>query len=257
MLLAIDAGNTNTVFAVFDKNKLKGQWRFITDPKRTADEHALGLITLMQMEGIKSSVIKDVIISSVVPRSLFSLKTLARQYFSCEPLVVGEDGLKVNIKIRVDKPSEVGADRIVNAVEAHKKFKKPAIILDFGTATTFDVINDKGDYLGGVIAPGINLSLDALQAAAAKLPDVAIRKPEKVIATSTIPAMQSGIYWGYVGLIEGICNGIKKEYNKNMIVIATGGLASLFSKATKVINYHEPDLTIYGLNTIFQAAMKK
>lgn len=257
MLLAIDAGNTNIVFAVFDRKKLMVKWRFSTDPKRTADEYALNVLGLMEMNGIKRSDIKNVIISTVVPRSLFALKSFSREYFSCNPAVIGEDGFKVGIGIKIDKPGEVGADRIVNAYAANKRFKKPCIILDFGTATTFDVVNDKGDYIGGVIAPGINLSLDALKNAAAKLPDIAVKKPEKVVGKSTIPAMQSGIYWGYVGLIEGICKRIKKEYGKDMLVIATGGLATLFFKETDLIDHLEPDLTIEGLNEIFLASEKK
>lgn len=251
MLLAIDAGNTNTVFAVFDGKKLLGKWRLSTSPERTVDEYALSVIELMRMMGIDYKGIGNVIISSVVPRTIFPLKTLARQYFKAEPLVVGENNVKIGIEVLLERRNEVGADRLVNAVAAHKLYGKAAVIIDFGTATTFDVINENGDYFGGVIAPGINLSLDALKAAAAKLPDFAIERPAKVIGNSTVSAMQSGIYWGYIGLIEGITARIKEEFARPAKVIATGGLAGLYAKATNIIEYLEPDLTLYGLQEIF------
>lgn len=251
MLLAIDAGNTNTVFAVFDGEKLKGSWRLSTDPQRTSDEHALNILKLLEISDVKPEEIKDVIIASVVPHSLFNLRSLCRKYFNVEPKVIGE-GLKLGINIILDRPSEVGADRLVNAIAAYEKYKRASIIIDFGTATTFDVINDKGDYLGGAISPGINLSLEALYKAAAKLPEVAIERPDKVIGSSTITAMQSGIYWGYVGLIEGIIERIKGEYRHDMETIATGGLSSIFVRATPLIHRHEPDLTILGLKIIYE-----
>lgn len=251
MLLAIDAGNTNTVFAVFSDGNLLGKWRISSQTDRTADEYGLCIMELMRMQGLDNKKISDVIISSVVPRMNFPLKIFARQYFKAEPLVVGDSNVKIGIKVLIERKSEVGADRLVNAAAAHKLYGKAAIIIDFGTATTFDVINENGDYYGGVIAPGINLSLDALKIAAAKLPDVAVERPAKVIGDSTVSAMQSGIYWGYVGLIEGIVTRIKEEFQSPMKVVATGGLAALYAKATNVIEHLEPDLTLYGLQEIF------
>ncbi len=248
MLLAIDAGNTDTVFALLDKKgKIASQWRIATNPRRTSDEYAALLSALMAAEKLKFSHIKASIIASVVPQNLFDLKRFCRVQCNTDPLVIGDPDVKIPLRIDVDRPSEVGADRLANAVAAHGQYQSDAIVLDFGTATTFDIISGDGRYKGGLIAPGINLSLDALHRAAAKLPEIAIKQPEKVIATSTIPAMQSGIYWGYSGLIEGIVTRVKQEYGKPMTVIATGGLAGLFAKATPVIDHHEPDLTIRGL----------
>ncbi len=246
MLLAVDLGNTNLVFAVFNKGKLLSKWRLSTDIKRTEDEYAALLYNLFNQRNIKSSEIKDIIIASVVPKHLFVLKNLCKNYFNLNPIIVTENK-KLKIKILTVKPEEVGADRLVNSIAASKKYSKDCIIVDFGTATTFDVINKNGDYLGGVIAPGINLSLDALRLAAAKLPAIEVADPGKVIGDSTISAMQSGIFYGYLGLIEGLIARIKKEYGKDMFVIATGGLASLFIKATKAINEIDSDLTIWGL----------
>lgn len=256
MLLAIDAGNTNTVFAVFEKNRIAGKWRISTDSSRTADEYALFLIELIKLSKIDYSRISDVVISTVVPRSLFSLKTFAREYFRVEPIIIGEDSVKVGIKVKVERPKEVGADRLVNALAAYKIFKKACIIIDFGTATTFDVISEEGEYVGGVISPGINLSIDALKTAAAKLPEIAVARPENVIGKSTVAAMQSGIYWGYVGLIEGITQRIRDEYGIKMKVIATGGLSPLFAKGTEVIEEVQPDLTLHGLNFVYELNKK-
>ncbi len=253
MLLVIDAGNTNTVFAVFDHDTVKGQWRLSANSKRTADEYALCLGSFMQMAKIDTGSIKGVIISSVVPQNIFPLKTFCRSYLKCEPLIIGTNDIDIGIEIKIDRPSEVGSDRLVNAVAAYGKFGGNVIVVDFGTATTFDVVGNGGEYLGGVISPGINLSIDALRAAAAKLPGIDIVKPAKVIGTNTIEAMQSGIYWGYVSLIEGIVSRIKKEYGREMKVLATGGLAPLFSGATDAIDNLESDLTIYGLKKIYES----
>ncbi len=251
MLLTIDAGNTNTVFAVFDKKKLVGKWRVVTDRNRTSDEYALTITQFMEMGGIKQKKITAVIIANVVPQATFQLHTMCKEYFSCEPLVVGDDGVNIGIGIAIERKNEIGADRLVNALAAFNRFGGNTIVVDFGTATTFDVIDSNGSYAGGVIAPGINLSIKALHIAAAKLPEVAVTRPDMVIGTSTVEAMQSGIYWGYVGLIEGITRKIKEEVGHNMTVVATGGLASLFIKATEVIEYLEPDLTIYGLKEVY------
>lgn len=252
MLLAIDAGNTNIVFAIFADGELRSQWRLSTDARKTADEYALGLTQLMELEGISRQAIDSAIISTVVPGALFALRLLCRHYFACEPLVVGEPGVDTGILVPFERASEVGSDRLVNAVAAFKKFGGNSIVVDFGTATTFDVIDDEGNYQGGIIAPGINLSMDALHRAAAKLPTIAIGKPEKVIGISTVTAMQSGIYWGYVGLIEGIIRRIMQEYGMQMKVVATGGLASLFYKEMDIIEYLEPDLTMVGLQMIYE-----
>ena len=251
MLLVIDAGNTNTVFAVFHDEKLVGQWRMATDAKRTADEYAVWLFQIMAHEKLDSKNITAAIMSSVVPQANFALKTLAKKYFHTELLIVGENNVKLGIEVKMDKPREVGADRLVNAIAAWNKHKSPLIIIDFGTATTFDVVDENGDYLGGVIATGINLSLEALHRAAAKLPNISVERPTQVIGKDTVSAMQSGIYFGYTSLIEGIVARVKKEYGKDMIVIATGGLAPLFAKATTVINSLEPNLIIDGLKLIY------
>ena len=247
MLLAIDSGNTNVVFAVFDGDVLKGVWRTATDGRRTADEYAVWLMQLMALEHLGRGDITDAVIASVVPQSTFNLKLLCRRYFGCEPVVVGDDGADLGIKVLLDRPEEIGADRLVNAVAVLVKKVVPAIVVDFGTATTFDVIDSKGTYCGGAIAPGINLSMEALHLAAAKLPRIDIRRPRQVVGKSTIEAMQSGIFWGYVGLIEGLIRRIQDERNEKMTVIATGGLASLFRDATPAITAIDPDLTLRGL----------
>ncbi len=252
MLLAIDVGNTNTVFAVFAGDTLKGQWRMATDARRTADEYAVWLLQLMALEKIVIGDIRAVILGSVVPQTNFSFRQLAKKYFHTDLLVVGDPAVRLGIEAVIDRPSEVGADRLVNALAAWSRYKKPLIVVDFGTATTFDVVNAKGDYIGGVISPGINLSLEALHRAAAKLPNVAVQRPEKVIGTATVPAMQSGIYFGYVGLIEGIIKRIEEEFGATMEVIATGGLSPLFARATSAIQHLEPDLTIFGLKEIYK-----
>ncbi|MGE5545267.1 MAG: type III pantothenate kinase [Solirubrobacterales bacterium] len=247
MLLAIDSGNTNIVFAVFDGERVRGEWRASTDTDRTADELGVWLMQLLTIEGMKRTDISACIIASVVPAMVFGLKTLCRRYFNCEPIVVGDEGVELGINVLLDRPEEVGADRLVNAVAAHKFYSGPLIVIDFGTATTFDVVDRDGNYCGGAIAPGINLSLEALHAAAAKLPRVAIGRPRQVIGKATVPAMQSGIFWGYVGLIEGLVRRIREEYGADMLVVATGGLAPLFADATPLIQRLDPDLTLRGL----------
>ena len=254
MLLAIDAGNTNVLFAVQDEEgRLLGSWRSSTDPKRTADEYAVWLTQLMALEGLRPDGVTAAIIASVVPPAMFALKTLCRRYFKAEPMVVGEPGLELGIDVRIARPDQVGADRLVNGVAAFRRFGGPLIVIDFGTATTFDVIAADGAYEGGVIAPGINLSLDALDRAAAKLPRIAIAgPPQRVIGDATVPAMQSGAYWGYVGLIEGIVERIKGEFGQPMTVVATGGLAALFAQASAAIDKTDPDITMRGLYQIYR-----
>ena len=251
MLLVIDIGNTNGVFAVFDGEVLKGKWRMSTNPQRTADEYAVLIQQFFVASGLQSPSIDGAILSTVVPESQFAVTEFCRMEYDVEPLVVGDASVKLGIEVRVDELQEVGADRLVNAVEAWRRYQQPMVVVDFGTATTFDVIGDDGAYLGGVIAPGVNLSLNALHMAAAKLPNVRIRPPAKVIGTSTVGAMESGVYYGYIGLIEGIVAQIRKEYGAEMKVIATGGLAKLYGKACASIEDIVDDLTIVGLKTIY------
>jgi type III pantothenate kinase len=252
MLLVIDAGNTNTVFAISDDTHIVGQWRMATDARRTADEYGVWLLQLLHHVGIKPERIHHAIMSSVVPQANFALRMLARQYFHTELKIVGDAGVTLGIEALIDRPREVGADRLVNAVAAWQRYRKALIIVDFGTATTFDVVNDEGNYIGGVIAPGVNLSLEALHRAAAKLPNIAVERPPTVIGTDTVGAMQSGIYFGYVGLIEGIITRIREEAGSAMPVLATGGLAPLFARATAMIDTLAPDLIIEGLRLIHE-----
>ena len=252
MLLVIDVGNTNVVFAVFGGEKLLGQWRISTDAKRTSDEYGVWLTQVLEHSDIAPAAIKHAVCASVVPQALFDLRQLAKRYFNCELMVIGDVGVKTGVGVKIDNPREVGADRLVNAFAAWGRYKQAMIVVDFGTATTFDIVSGDGNYMGGVIAPGVNLSLDALQRAAAKLPNIGIQRPEKVIGTNTVGAMQSGIYYGYVGLIEGIVARIRAEYGPPMKVIATGGLASLYARACPVIEALEPDLTIWGLKGLFE-----
>jgi len=248
MLLAIEQGNTNTLFAVHDGRSWIAQWRAATESRRTADEYAVWLQQLLGMAGMKMADLDGCIISSVVPQSLFNLRNLSRRYLHTEPLVIGENA-ELGIPVRIDKPSEAGADRLVNAIGAHIAYPGPLIVVDSGTATTFDVIGADGGFEGGVIAPGINLSMQALHEAAAKLPRIAIQRPERnrVVGTDTVTAMQSGVFWGYIGLIESLINRIKEERGGHLTVVATGGVVSLFEGATSVIDHFDPDLTIRGL----------
>lgn len=250
MLLAIDAGNTNVVFALVGTDGIRAEWRIATVVARTADEYAVWLHQLMEMEGLGWGDIDRVIVASVVPQILFSLRQFARRYAGVEPLVVGEDGFRYGIEIHIPNPAEVGADRLVNAVAARARWAAPLIVLDFGTATTFDVVGHDGGYEGGVIAPGINLSVDALYQATAKLPRVAVEPPGEglgVIGKGTIHAMRSGLFWGYVGLIDGLLGRIAAEIGEPATVVATGGLAPLFRRHTPAIGHVDADLTIKGL----------
>ncbi|MEH6665457.1 MAG: type III pantothenate kinase [Brevundimonas sp.] len=258
MLLAIEQGNTNTLFAVHDGTDWIAQWRTATESTRTADEYAVWLSQLLSMRDLRIGVLDGCIISSVVPQSIFNLKNLSRRYLGVEPLVIG-DNVELGIPVRITKPSEAGADRLVNAIGAHLKYSGDLIVIDSGTATTFDVIAADGAFEGGVIAPGINLSLQALHEAAAMLPRIAIQKPERVIGKDTVSNMQSGVFWGYVSLIEGMVARMKAEWAKPMTVIGTGGVASLFEGATDSIDHFDADLTIRGLLEIWRrnAHLKK
>jgi type III pantothenate kinase len=252
MLLAINANNTNTAFAIWRGDVLQGSWRTATEGKRTADEYVVWLDHLLSLDGLSRGDVHGAVIASVVPEVNFNLLTLCRKYCKTDPLVVGDSAVKLGTKALVDRPEEVGADRIVNTLAAHDRYRGPLIVVDFGTATTLDVVDRDGNYCGGAIAPGINLSLAALHMAAAKLPSVRIGRTERVIGTDTVSCMQSGIYWGYVGLVEGLVGRIKAEFGAPMRVIATGGLAPLFAGATDLIERADPDLTLWGLRLIYR-----
>ena len=251
MLLAIDAGNTNIVFAVFDGNQMRAEWRAVTETTRTADEYAVLLNPLLQLQGLAFSDLDAAIIATVVPQALFDLRLFCRRYLNCEALVVGDADVDLGIEVHTDRPSAGGADRLVNAVAAHERYKGALIVVDFGTATTFDIVDENGNYEGGVIAPGVNVSAEALHQAAAMLPRVAVGRTQNVIGKDTVPAMQSGLFWGYVGLIEGLITRIKEEYGKPMTVIGTGGLATPFHRQTQAIDHLDHDLTIRGLIQIY------
>ena len=252
MLLAIDAGNTNLVFALVDGGEIKARWRIATDPRRTADEYAVWLHQLLELEGHSKSDVDAVIIGTVVPRALHNLEVLSAKYFHVQPLIAGQGTAAWPMALDVDEPHNVGADRALNAIAAHAKHEGDLIVIDFGTATTFDVVDFSGAYKGGIIAPGINLSLDALVTAAAKLPRVAIEAPEdvSVIGRTTESQMIIGIYWGYVAMLEGLTARLKSEIGRPVKVVATGGLATLFDKHTDVFDAVEPDLTVQGLSLL-------
>lgn len=256
MLLAIDCGNTNVVFAVFDGKTLKGAWRCHNNPKRTADEYAVWLTQLMSLAGIEPPQIDAAIIASVVPAARFNLITLCRKYFDTEPLMIGDPKMDLGVKALVDRPDQVGEDRLVNAVAAYERFGGSLIIVDFGTATSFDVTDDDGNFCGGVIAPGIHLSVEALYMASALLPRIDIRRPDRVIGRATVPAMLSGVFWGYVAMIEGLVARIRVESGKDLRVVATGGLAPLFADATDVIYDYYSDMTVHGLELIYRRNRK-
>jgi type III pantothenate kinase len=246
MLLAIDCGNTNTVFSIWDGTRFLSTWRCATDYKRTADEYFVWLTTLMTLGKIEAE-ITSCIISSTVPRVVFNLRVLCDRYFHCRPLVVGKPECKLPVAPRVDFGTAVGPDRLANTVGCFDRHGGNAIVVDFGTATNFDVVDHDGAYIGGVIAPGVNTSLQALSLAAAALPHVDVSKPALTIGTNTVACMQSGVYWGYIGLIEGITRQIRLERDVPMKVIATGGLAPLFQQGTEIFDAIEDDLTIHGL----------
>ena len=249
MLLAIDCGNSNTVFSIWDGRRFLCTLRTATEHQRTADQYFVWFSTLLAHHGIRAE-ISDVIISSTVPRVVFNLRVLADRYFHCRPLVVGKPECRLPVEVRVDAGTQVGPDRLVNTVAGFDLYGGDLVIVDFGTATTFDVVARDGAYIGGVIAPGVNLSLQALHEAAAALPHVDVTRPEKVIGTNTVECMQSGVFWGYVGLVNGICERIKAERGRAMTVIATGGLAPLFQQGDAAFDAVEDDLTMHGLTVI-------
>jgi type III pantothenate kinase len=251
MLLVADVGNTNVVFALYRGREIKTRWRIATDPRRTGDEYAVWLLQLIAIEGFKREDVTQIIVGSVVPRAVHNLTVLAQKYFGVEPLIAGQGDAAWGIAVDVDEPRSLGADRALNAIAAHAKYEGDLIVIDFGTATTFDAIDFNGAYKGGIIAPGINLSMKALHEAAAKLPRVAIQKPDHVIGRDTVAAMQSGVFWGYIDLIDGLVERIKAEYGQPMTVIATGGVASLFEGAAQNIDHFDGDITIKGLRILY------
>ena len=247
MLLAIDSGNTNIVFGVHDGADWCAIWRTTTRGDRTADELAVWMMQLFDMKGLERRTVDAAAIANVVPSNDFSLRALCRDHFGVEPLVIGDAGVRTGIELLTDAPEEVGADRIANAIGAFARHGGPLIVIDFGTATTLDVVDGRGNYCGGVIAPSAHHSVDALHRAAAQLPRIDVRRPPTVVGTATVPAMQSGVYWGYVGLIEGLVRRIREERGMAMKVVATGGLAETFCTATDAIDIRDPDVTLRGL----------
>ena len=256
MLLAIDAGNTNIVFAVYDGFKQLGHWRISTEVRRTADEYAVWLTALMSMRKLRPIDVTHAILSSVVPAATFNLIKLCRDYFGADPMRVGDPVVKLGIVNTLPNPREAGADRLVNSVSAAASYPAPLIVVDIGTGTTFDIVDAEGNYCGGVIAPGPQLALDALHRVAAQLPKVEIVRPETVIGRGTVPAMQSGMFWGYTSMIEGLILRLKAELSPSgdpkVTVVTTGGLGTVFAQATTVIDHIDPELTLRGLVRIFQ-----
>ncbi len=254
MLLAIDVGNTNIVFALVKAAEIRARWRIATDPRRTADEYAVWLRQLLDLEGYTTDDVSAVIIGTVVPRATHNLEVLASKYFGVKALIAGQGEAAWPMQLDVEEPQSVGADRALDAIAAHAKYRGDLIVIDFGTATTFDLIDGSGAYKGGIIAPGINLSIDALVSAAAKLPRIAIEVPEdeSVIGRTTESQMLIGIYWGYVAMMEGLIARLRTEVGRPVTVVGTGGLAALFDKRTRVFDAVEPDLTIQGLSLLYE-----
>ncbi|MFD1883883.1 type III pantothenate kinase [Paracoccus pacificus] len=252
MLLCIDCGNTNTVFSVWDGKTFLAHWRIMTDHRRTADEYYVWLSSLMQLNRFADMMITDCIISSTVPRVVFNLRVLCNRYYDTRPYVVGKPETVLPVAPRVDEGTTVGPDRLVNTVAAFDRYGGDLVVVDFGTATTFDVVDVDGAYIGGAIAPGVNLSLEALHMGAASLPHVDITRPQAVIGTNTVACIQSGVFWGYTGLVREICARITAERDRPMKIIATGGLAPLFEQADSLLfDSSDDDLTMHGLRLIF------
>ncbi|WP_095011093.1 type III pantothenate kinase [Tsuneonella mangrovi] len=259
MLLAADVGNTNVVFALFDGREIKARWRIATDPRRTGDEYAVWLLQLLAIEGVKREEIDQIIIGSVVPRAVHNLSVLAEKYFGKPPLIAGEGTVGWGMAVDVDEPRSLGADRALNTIAAHAKYEGDLIVVDFGTATTFDAVDFNGAYKGGIIAPGINLSLDALVGNTAKLPRIAIEAPssDSVIGTNTEDQMLIGVFWGYVAMMEGLIARMRTEIGRPAKVVATGGLAILFDKHTDIFDAVDADLTLDGLAILAERAASK
>ena len=256
MLLGADVGNTNVVFALLDGREVKGRWRIATDPRRTGDEYAVWLLQLLKIEGVERSEITQVIVASVVPRADHNLTVLCQKYFGITPIFAGQGKAAWPFALDVDQPSSLGADRALNILAAHHKYGGDLIVVDFGTATKFEMVDFTGAYKGGSIAPGINLSLDALVGKTAKLPRIAIRAPESrsVIGRNTEDQMLIGVFWGYVAMMEGIIARMQAEIGRPAKVVATGGLAILFNDATEIFDHVDPDLTLDGLAILARQA---
>lgn len=252
MLFVLDVGNTNTVLGVFRDDQLKYEWRIKTDRYKTEDEFAILVKSLFDLEGISFSDIQSVIISSVVPPIMFALEKMCHVYFGREPLIIGEESIHSFLKMSYPNPQEIGADRIVNAVGAIEMYQSPLVVIDFGTATTYCYVNESREYVGGLIVPGISISMEALYRKASKLPKIEIQPPSRVIGSSTVEAMQSGVFYGYVAQVDGIVKRMTEQMTKFPTVIATGGLASLIADASETIDYVEPYLTLKGLHFIYQ-----
>lgn len=256
MLLVADVGNTNVVFALFEGGDIRARWRIATDPRRTGDEYAVWLMQLLAMEGLTAKEITQVIIGSVVPRAEHNLAVLSQKYFGITPLFAGEGKAAWQFEIDVEQPSSLGADRALNCIAAHARIGGDMIVVDFGTATKFEAVDFNGAYKGGIIAPGINLSLDALVGKTAKLPRIAIRAPDNdsVIGRNTEDQMLIGVYWGYVAMMEGLIARMKSEFGRPVKVVATGGLAILFDEHTNVFDHIDPELTLHGLAILAKQA---
>ena len=251
MLLAIDVGNTNTVIGLFENDQLLKSWRLSTSSDKTIDEYGILFRNLFEPAGYRADQVENAIISCVVPPLQETLAEMCQQYFHCSPLIVGP-GIKTGISLQVDQPQEVGADRIVNSIAVFKRFGGPAIVVDFGTATTFDPISGQGAFLGGVIAPGVRISAEALYKHAAKLPRVEIKRPRQVIGKNTVDNIQSGLFYGYLGLIDGILEGMVSEMGADPVIVATGGLGKMFAKESRFIRHFDKDLTLFGLELLFR-----
>lgn len=255
MLVVIDIGNTNITMGLFDQDTIVDNYRLTTKLERTSDEYGFMLMSFLNASNINIDEIEDVIIASVVPKIMYSFSNSIKKYFNLEPIIIGP-GIKTGIRIKIDNPKDLGADRLVDAAGAHYIYGGACLVIDFGTATTFDVVDENGDFLGGATAPGIGISINALSSQAAKLPEIEIKKPKSIIAKNTVNSMQAGIVYGYVGLTEKIIRAIKKEYGKNLTVISTGGLGRIIFNETELIDVYDPDLTFKGLKIIYDKYKK-
>lgn len=258
MLLVADVGNTNVVFALYEGRTIRARWRIATDPRRTGDEYAVWLLQLLGIEGYAREDVTHIIVGSVVPRAIHNLRVLAIKYFGVEPLIAGEGAAEWGMALDVENPRSLGADRALNAIAAHEKYAGDLIVIDFGTATTFDAIDFAGAYKGGIIAPGINLSLDALVGQTAKLPRIAIEAPrtDSVIGTNTEDQMLIGVFWGYVAMTEGLAGKMRAEIGRPAKVVATGGLALVFGEHTRLFDHVDSDLTLDGLAILAERALR-